>query len=76
MATENTTEQAGMYTPDELAARLSVAPKTIRKWTASRRLPGMVRCGRAIRFDRIAIERAILSGCVLLPDSRRNYRFS
>lgn len=58
-------ETAGAYTIEQLAERLGMSVKWVRKHVADRRLPGIIRCGRAVRFDRAAIERRILSGQVL-----------
>lgn len=59
-------ETTGAYTVFTLAQRCGVSPKTIRK--NLQRVPGMFRVGRAIRFDRAACERRLLSGSLLTPD--------
>ena len=66
----NDTIESGMYTVETLARRVAHPPKTIRKWLAARRIRGVVRCGRSVRFDKATVERAILSGDLLLPDNR------
>jgi len=51
----------------EIAKKLSLPLRTIRKWSYLRRLPGRVSLGpRCIRYDRQAIERALNSGSLLL----------
>jgi len=65
MQTEQT--QPGMYDVRGLARRLNMSPKWVRKHVLDRRLPGIVKCGRSVRFDRAAIERRALTGDVLLP---------
>ncbi|MBD3397130.1 MAG: helix-turn-helix domain-containing protein [Chitinivibrionales bacterium] len=58
---------SGAYTVAELARRISAPEKSIRKWAAAGRVPGMLRLGRAIRFDKATIERRIAAGDLLLP---------
>jgi excisionase family DNA binding protein len=55
------------FTVETLAAYLDLPVRTIRKWAMARRLPGMVRAGKLWRFRRADIERAALSGTLLLP---------
>lgn len=55
------------FTVETLAAFLDVPRRTVEKWAMARRLPGMVKVGRLLRFDRTAIQRAALSGSLLLP---------
>lgn len=42
-------------TPEELAARLGVKPRTLRLWRAERGLP-FVKIGRLVLFDAMAVE--------------------
>jgi len=53
----------------QLAEKLNVSLKSIQKWTAERRIPGMVKCGRVWRYSLSEIEKRLLSGSFLL-DSR------
>lgn len=48
-----------MLTTRELAARLSVHPVTVLRWVAEGRLPRPFRAARTIRFDPVAIDKAI-----------------
>lgn len=59
--------EPAFFTPEQLAAFLQVPLRTVQKWAMARRLPGMVRAGRLLRFRRADIERAALSGSILLP---------
>lgn len=52
--------------PDELAKKINMSKKFIKKHIQDRRLPGMVRCGRYWRFNRIELEKKLLSGNLLL----------
>lgn len=58
------------YTSKELASRINTSVKNVEKWRYTRRIPGSFRIGRAWRFDKIAIEKAINSGVFLLPDQK------
>jgi hypothetical protein len=60
-------EASEYYTPDELACKMNLARKTIKKWTLARRIPGQVKCGGRWRYSRLAIEKAILRGELLNP---------
>lgn len=51
-----------------LAEKLIVSKRTVEKWEAARRIPGRVKCGRLIRYSALAIEKALLSGNLLLPE--------
>ena len=50
----------------QLAMMLNVSKKAIIKWREQGRLAGAVRCGRVWRFNRLAIEKRLLSGKLLL----------
>jgi len=51
----------------DLARKLSLPLKTIRKLSYLRRLPGRVSIGlRCVRYNRLAIEKALNSGSLLL----------
>jgi predicted site-specific integrase-resolvase len=52
-------------TPGELAAMLKMKPKTIKKWTLARRVPGQTKCGGRWRYRRQEIEKALLRGELL-----------
>jgi excisionase family DNA binding protein len=54
----------------QAAALLGLKVSTIRAWLARRRLP-FVRCGRAIRIRREALERFITENTVPARESRR-----
>lgn len=62
----NNTER-GAYTVHELAARVGCSTKAVRKWAAARRLPGMFRAGRSLRFDAAEVSRRLATGELLLP---------
>ncbi|MDB5103095.1 MAG: hypothetical protein JWP91_784 [Fibrobacteres bacterium] len=66
-STQDRTHEAAYFTVESLAAYLDVPRRTIEKWAIARRLPGMVKAGRLLRFERTAIDRAALSGALLLP---------
>jgi predicted DNA-binding transcriptional regulator AlpA len=52
----------------QLAAKLGVAVKTVRKWAYLRRIPGAVRFGgRCVRFRAVEVERALSTGSFFLP---------
>jgi DNA-binding transcriptional regulator YiaG len=53
------------YTLNELALKLNLAKKTIKKWTQARRLPGQVKCGGRWRYRCIDVEKALLRGELL-----------
>jgi len=54
-------------THEQLAQKLAIPLRTIRKWSYLRKLPGRVSLGpRCVRYDRMAIERALNSGSLLL----------
>jgi len=54
-------------TVDQVAARLQVSQKTIRKWISENRLPGLIRLGRrCIRFRAVDLEKRLLNGQLLL----------
>ncbi|MBD3242012.1 MAG: helix-turn-helix domain-containing protein [Chitinivibrionales bacterium] len=59
--------QAGAYTIEEVAQRVNVSPKVVRRWTKQGRIAGTFRAGRQWRFDRLAVEKSILSGEFLRP---------
>jgi excisionase family DNA binding protein len=50
----------GCYTTESLAERLNVSKKFI--VSHRRRLPGAMKVGRIWRFDRVAVEKKLLSG--------------
>jgi excisionase family DNA binding protein len=52
-----------LLTVDEAADALTLKPKTIRAWIASRRI-GIVRIGRAIRIPLSEIDRLIEEGTI------------
>jgi excisionase family DNA binding protein len=56
----------GVYSVRELAVRLGVSEKFVWKHIQDGKLPGVVRCGRAVRVDKATIERRILGGQVLI----------
>jgi excisionase family DNA binding protein len=60
----------GLATVQEAAELLGVAPKTLRKWIAERRLP-TVRLGRAVRIRRIDIARIVDHGLTAFEPARR-----
>ena len=66
MDTSNKDDLHRLLTPIELAERLGMSMRFIKRHIADRRIPGMVKCGRVWRFDPRIIEKAILSGQLLL----------
>ena len=54
-------EKPKLFNVRELSAYLSLPPSTIFTWTSMGRIPGVVRLGRALRFDRAEIDRWIES---------------
>ena len=62
---EQSLSEQEYYTPDELCSKLKLARKTIKKWTLARRIPGQVKCGGRWRYNRIAIEKALVRGELL-----------
>jgi predicted DNA-binding transcriptional regulator AlpA len=60
------------YSHEQLAVKLAMPVKTIRKLSYLRRLPGRVQIGlRCVRYNRMAIERALNSGSLLLATSSK-----
>ncbi|MBN1575302.1 MAG: helix-turn-helix domain-containing protein [Chitinispirillaceae bacterium] len=55
------------YTPNELAAKLNIARKTVTKHTQARRFPGQVKIGGQWRYRVTDIEKGLLRGDLLLP---------
>ena len=53
-------------TPQELADKLGMSIKFIRKHTQTGRIPGIVRCGRMVRYNEAEIHKRLLSGKLLL----------
>ncbi|OIO04662.1 MAG: hypothetical protein AUJ52_14865 [Elusimicrobia bacterium CG1_02_63_36] len=52
-------EEKRLLSVDELSAYLSLPKSTIYSWVSMRRIPGVVRLGRALRFEKQAIDRWI-----------------
>jgi len=48
-----------LITVDELSIYLSLPKATIYTWVCLKRIPGVVKLGRAVRFDLAAIDRWI-----------------
>jgi len=60
-------ENSEYLSHEQLAIKLSLPLRTIRKWSYLRRLPGRVTLSpRCVRYDRLAIEKALNSGSLLL----------
>jgi excisionase family DNA binding protein len=55
-----------LLTPDELAALLNMSIKFVKNHIQSRRIPGLVKCGRHWRIKRVEVEKRIISGKLLL----------
>jgi hypothetical protein len=55
--------QAGCYTTESLSKRLNVSKKFIVAHRAN--LPGAMKIGRIWRFDKVAVEKKLLSGRLL-----------
>lgn len=73
-STQNRTPGAAYFTVETLAAHFDLEVRTVQKWAVARRLPGAVRAGKLWRFDRIAVEKAALSGSLLLPPPKASGR--
>jgi excisionase family DNA binding protein len=52
-----------LLTTAQLAALLALGDRTIKRMTAARELPGIVRIGRSVRFDRNQVEAWVSRGC-------------
>ena len=62
------TDEAEYLDCRQLAVKLNVAVKTIRKWFGANRLPGTVRISKhCVRFRKLDIEKRLLTGTLLLP---------
>jgi len=48
-----------LLTADELAAYLSLPKGTIYAWVSMRKIPGVVKLGRVLRFEKEAVDRWI-----------------
>jgi predicted DNA-binding transcriptional regulator AlpA len=55
----------------EAAGLCALHPKTMLQRGAAKQIPGMRRIGRAVRWDRQALEQWIADGCPESPTSRR-----
>lgn len=64
-------DTAGTFNTHSLASRLGVSEKTVRKWDARRLIPGRLTLGRAVRYDRLTVEKRLLSGALLLDVEAR-----
>lgn len=53
-------------TPPELASYLNMSLKWVETHTAKDRIPGIVRCGRSIRYRKSEIDLRMLNGQILL----------
>lgn len=60
-------EEPEYYSPEDLALKLSVSVRTIRKWAIGRLLP-VIKIGKLNRFPRIEIEKRLLNGSLLRRD--------
>jgi len=69
-----TVRDPAAYTVETLATRCAVSPKAVRRWAARGLLPGQFRAGRVWRFDRPAVEKRLLGGCLLLEDTAHDAR--
>jgi len=47
---------------DELSAYPSLPKPTIYTWVSLRRIPGVVKLGRALRFEKAAVDRWVEAG--------------
>lgn len=59
------TEACEYLTVKQAAELMGVSPKTVYKAVYARRMPGVVRFGRAVRIHRPAVERQAQTGQVL-----------
>lgn len=62
--------ESAYFTPAGLAVHVSMSEKWVEKHTAARRIPGQTKMGRAWRYDKVAVQRALLAGQLLLPDPK------
>jgi len=72
MSTDPKTTEPEYLSHEDLANMLSMPLKTVRKLSYLRRIPGRVSVGlRCVRYSRLAIERALNSGSLLLAPSSK-----
>jgi excisionase family DNA binding protein len=55
--------EALLWTLSHVAVATSLSSRTIKRLVAERAIPGIVRVGRALRFDRRKVEEWISRGC-------------
>lgn len=63
-------------TPRELADLISMSLAFVEKYTALRRIPGMVKMGRFWRYRKADVEKQLLTGQILLPAKHRQTGWS
>jgi predicted DNA-binding transcriptional regulator AlpA len=62
----NTLPNNRLLSGKDLASYIGMSLKFISKHTESGRLPGIVRCGRLLKYDRYIIDRRLAEGKLLL----------
>lgn len=67
---ERSITEKELLTAKELAEFLSMSPKFVQKHISTKRLPGMVRCGRSWRFRKSEVQKRLLCGQLLLEKVR------
>ena len=60
-----------LLTGAQLADYIGMSKKFISKHTEAGRLPGVVRCGRLLRYDRQIIDRRLAAGNLLLEKEEK-----
>jgi hypothetical protein len=67
-------EESAYWTPAGLARHLDMSEKWVEKHTQARRIPGQTKMGGAWRYHKAAVQKALLSGQLLLPDPKKAKR--
>lgn len=68
---ETVSIESEFLTVEDLARKLNMSAKFIRRHVQTRRLPGLKKIGRMVRFERRAVEKALLREEFLLPEAGR-----
>jgi hypothetical protein len=60
------------YDAKQLSVKLNVSVKAVQKWTAARRVP-CVKVGRLWRYPAVDINKRLLSGQLLSPETKERW---
>lgn len=63
-------QESAYWTPAGLATHVGMSEAWVEKYTQARRIPGQTKMGGAWRYHKVAVERALLSGQLLLPPEK------